>query len=141
LEGRDGSLCCLSDSSHTAPYEEPKEHWNYNPNTQGFDRVTGRRSAGYVVAGQGGNQYNGLGDWRPIPLVNEIRTRVKAWRENNYPGITGVTRKLIGHWRAKDICRFPFFFCQIDAMETIIWLAEAPEAEKTGKIPHQPLRL
>ncbi|MDR3334583.1 MAG: hypothetical protein LBT13_06840, partial [Treponema sp.] len=31
-----------------------------------------------------------------------------------------------------DIRRFAFFFCQLDAIETIIWLAEAPDAEKTG---------
>jgi type III restriction enzyme len=102
-----------------SPYEEPKEHWSYNPNTQAFDRIPGRRSAGYFVSGQGSNQYNDLGEFKPIPLVNEIRKRVKAWRNNNYPGITGVTRKLIDHWHTKEIRRFPFFFCQIDAMETI----------------------
>jgi type III restriction enzyme len=115
-----------------SPYEEPKEHWSYNPNTQAFDRIPGRRSAGYFAAGQGGNQYNDLGEFKSIPLVNEIRKRVKSWRNNNYPGITGVTRKLIDHWHTKETRRFPFFFCQIDAIETIIWLAEAPDAEKTG---------
>ena len=96
-----------------SPYEEPAEHWSYNANTQIFDRVQGRRPAGYFVAGEGSNQYNDLGEFKSIPLVNEIRKRVKVWRSDGYPGISGVTRKLIEHWRAQEIRRFPFFFCQI----------------------------
>jgi type III restriction enzyme len=115
-----------------SPYEEPKEHWTYNTSTQAFDRISGRRSAGYFVAGQGVNQYNDLGVFKSIPLVNEIRRRVKAWRNSNYPGITSITRKLIEHWYAKEARYYPFFFCQLDAIETIIWLTEAPETEKTG---------
>ena len=115
-----------------SPYEEPKEHWSYNPSSQIFDRIPGRRSAGYFIVGQGSNQFNDQGEFIQIPLVNEIRKRVKAWRKNNYPGITSVTRKLIEHWYAKDVRRFPFFFCQLDAIETIIWLAEASDTEKTG---------
>ena len=34
-----------------SPYEEPKEHWQIDRNTQGFNRIQGRRSAGYFVAG------------------------------------------------------------------------------------------
>ncbi|MDR2951895.1 MAG: DEAD/DEAH box helicase family protein, partial [Treponema sp.] len=72
------------------------------------------------------------GNFIPLPLVNEIRKRVKLWKTNDYPGITSVTRKLIEHWYAKEFRKYPFFFCQLDAIETIIWLAEAPETEKTG---------
>ena len=115
-----------------SPYKEPEEHWSYNPSTQAFDRLPGRRSAGYFVAGQGSNQYNDLGEFIQLPVVNEIRKRVKSWRNNNYPGITGITRKLLEHWYSVDVRRFPFFFCQLDAIETLIWLTEAPEAEKTG---------
>ena len=117
----------------SSPYKEPKEHWKYNQNTQGFDRVPGRRSAGYYVADQGSNQYKNLSEkYIELPLVNEIRERVKTWRNNNYPGITSVTRKLLVHWYNNDVRNYPFFFCQLDAIETIIWLAEAPETEKTG---------
>ena len=115
-----------------SPYEEPKEHWSYNPNSLSFDRIPGRRSAGYFIAGQGSNQYNDLGEFKQIPLVNEIRKRVKIWRNSKYPGITSVTRKLLEHWYLKDVRNFPFFFCQLDAIETLIWFAEAPDTEKTG---------
>ena len=115
-----------------SPYEEPKEHWQIDRNTQGFNRVKGRRSAGYFIAGQGGNQYNDLGEFIQLPTVNEIRNRVKAWRNNHYPGITSITRKLLEHWYSKEVRRYPFFFCQLDAIETLIWLTEAPDTEKAG---------
>jgi type III restriction enzyme len=115
-----------------SPYEEPKEHWQIDRNIQAFNRVPGRRSAGYFVAGQGSNQYNDLGEFIQLPTVNEIRNRVKIWRDNKYPGITSITRKLLEHWYSKEVRRFPFFFCQLDAIEAIIWLAEAPDTEKTG---------
>jgi type III restriction enzyme len=115
-----------------SPYEEPREHWKYNLNTQRFTREPGRRSAGYIQATPGANQYNDPGVFKEIPLVNEIHKRVKIWRESNYPGITGVTRKLIEHWNITDLRDNRFFFCQLDAMETLIWLTEADEAKKTG---------
>ena len=38
----------------------------------------------------------------PIELVNKIRPRVKSWRENDYPGVTGITRRLLHHWQDTD---------------------------------------
>ena len=115
-----------------SPYEEPKEHWVYDSQSQSFDRVPGRRRAGYHVATPGTNQFNDAGTFIELELANEIRRRVKAWRANEYPGITSVTRKLLEHWYTNDVRNYPFFFCQLDAIETIIWLAEASASEKTG---------
>lgn len=113
-------------------YREPACHWKYDLNGQNFLQEPGRRPAGYFVAGQGSNQYNDIGQFVELPLVNRIRPRVKAWREANYPGVTGVTKKLLEHWNDKDARPYPFFFCQMDAMETLIWLTEAPEADRVG---------
>lgn len=113
-------------------YREPTHHWKYDLNRQTFIREEGRRPAGYFVAGQGSNQYNDIGQFIELPLVNRIRPRVKAWREAGYPGVTGVTRKLLDHWNDKDARQYPFFYCQMDAIETLIWLTEAPDAEKVG---------
>ena len=68
-----------------------------------------------------------------LPLVNKIRPRVKAWREAGCPGVTGITKRLLEHWYeppARDDRRL--FFCQLEAIETLIWLAEAPAADKVG---------
>lgn len=113
-------------------YREPTHHWKYDLNGQTFVREEGRRPAGYFVAGQGSNQYNDIGQFIELPLVNRIRPRVKAWREAGYPGVTGVTKKLLEHWNDKDARQYQFFYCQMDAMETLVWLTEAPAAEKVG---------
>ena len=113
-------------------YREPAHHWKYDLNGQAFVREPGRRPAGYFVAGQGSNQYNDIGQFIELPLVNKIRPRVKAWREAGYPGVTGVTRKLLEHWNDKEARQYQFFFCQMDAMETLIWLTEAPATDKVG---------
>lgn len=113
-------------------YKEPTHHWRYDLNSQSFVRKEGRRPAGYFIAGQGTNQYNDIGQFVELPMVNMIRPRVKAWREAGYPGTTGVTRKLLSHWNDKDARQYQFFFCQMDAIETLIWLVEAPSSDKVG---------
>jgi type III restriction enzyme len=113
-------------------YGEPRGHWKYNHNTQTFERAEGRRPAGYFVAGRGTNKYNDIGEFKELPLVNLIRPRVKEWREGGYRGVTGVTKALLAHWREDGARQYPFFWCQLDAIETLLWLAEAPDAEKTG---------
>lgn len=113
-------------------YREPKHHWKYDMNGQTFRKEPGRRPAGYFVAGQGTNQYNDIGRFIELDLVNRIRPRVKEWRKNGYPGVTGVTKRLLDHWHDKNARQYQFFFCQLDAMETLIWLVEAPEPEKVG---------
>lgn len=74
-------------------YREPEHHWKYDMNGQTFVQEPGRRPAGYFIAGQGTNQYNDIGKFIELDLVNKIRPRVKAWRENGYPGVTGVTKR------------------------------------------------
>jgi len=64
-------------------------------------------------------------------MVNEIRSRVKAWRERGYPATTRVTQKLLRYWSGPDRER-KLFYCQREAAETIIWLIEAPATERMG---------
>ncbi len=113
-------------------FREPEHHWKYNLNGQTFEKEPGRRPAGYFVAGQGSNAYNDIGQFIELPLVNMIRGRVAMWRESGYPGVTGVTKKLLDHWNDKEARTYQFFWCQMDAIETLIWLVEAPAAERVG---------
>ena len=64
--------------------------------------------------------------------MNAIRPRVKAWREAGYSGVTGITKRLLEHWNNPEERDKRFFFCQLEAIETLIWLAEAPASEKVG---------
>ncbi|MDR5638091.1 DEAD/DEAH box helicase family protein [Thermosynechococcus sp. GLH187] len=116
-----------------SPYEEPQRHWRYDRETRIFELVEGRRPAGYVVATPGSKAFDDPGIFVEIPLVNQIRPRVKAWREAGYPGVTSITKRLLEHWTdPENFDRRRFFFCQLEAVETLIWLTEAAPAERTG---------
>ena len=62
-------------------------------------------------------------------LVNDIRRRVALWRKGGYVGVTPTTARLIAYWtdpnREKKL-----FFCQNEALETAIYIAEV--AKKYG---------
>jgi len=116
-----------------SPYEEPSKHWRYERETRLFELAEGRRPAGYVVASVESKAFDDPGIFIEIPLVNKIRPRVKAWRESGYPGVSGITKRLLDHWQDPELFETRrFFFCQLEAMETLIWLTEAPAAEKVG---------
>jgi type III restriction enzyme len=116
-----------------SPYEEPQRHWRYDRETRTFDLVDGRRPAGYVVASPDSRAFDDPGIFVEIPLVNQIRPRVKAWRAAGYPGVTSITKRLLEHWRdPEEFDGRRFFFCQLEAVETLIWLTEAPAAERVG---------
>jgi len=115
-----------------SPYEMPSEYWKYDPKTRLFEKVAGRRPAGYVIASGRSGSYDDSGVIVEIPIVKKIRERVDGWREAGYPGVTGITRRLLEHWNDPQQRDLRFFFCQLEAIETLIWLAEAPDAEKVG---------
>jgi type III restriction enzyme len=122
----------------SSPYEEPIEHWKYHRETRRFTREPGRRPAGYVRASEASKSFDDPGEFVELPLVNQIRPRVNAWREADYPGTTGITKRLLKHWRDLEQREGSrrFFFCQLEAIETLMWLTEAPESERVGiKIP------
>ena len=119
-----------------SPYEEPKHYWKYDRETRSFTLKVGRRPAGYVVASEGSKAFDDPGVFIEIPLVNKIRPRVKAWREHPttpYAGVTGITKRLLMHWNdPEERQEGRLFFCQLEAIETLIWLTEAPPSEKVG---------
>lgn len=116
-----------------SPYEKPTRHWRYDRETRLFDLVEGRRPAGYVVASPDSRSFDDPGIFVEIPLVKQIRPRVEAWREAGYPGVTSITKRLLEYWRdPEEFEARRFFFCQLEAVETLIWLLEAPAAERVG---------
>ncbi len=116
-----------------APYEEPAKYWKYNRESRTFSLKEGRRPAGYVIASEGSKSFDDPGQFVEISLVNQIRPRVKDWREAGYPGVTGITKRLLEHWTNPEEFEIRrFFFCQLEAIETLMWLTEAPPAEKVG---------
>lgn len=67
-----------------------------------------------------------------LSIVNEIRTEVSRWR--NLPNerdwkVTPVTERLLKHWRKRDVDGISPFFCQVEAVETVIWLTEVARTD------------
>ena len=74
-----------------SPYEEPENYWSYDRETRSFTLETGRRPAGYVIASPESKAFDDPGIFIKIPLVNQIRPRVKKWQDARYPGATGIS--------------------------------------------------
>ena len=115
-------------------FNEPAQHWAENP-----DRTLriepGRRPAGYEIIDTRENTRRTVS----LPLVDDIRGRVKRWREAGYPGATEITRELLRHWwddEGNSRRPYRFYFCQLEAAETLMWHVEAaPEFRQGVNVP------
>ena len=111
-----------------SPYEEPTEYWLYDQGTGEASRAPGRRPAGHwfktdrSVPDQQGRLL-AEENYEDLPHVNRLREDVRRWRDSGYRNATNVTRKLLRHWHGEDRPR-RLFFCQTEAVETVIYLAE-----------------
>jgi type III restriction enzyme len=116
-----------------SPYEPPARHWRYERETKAFQLLEGRRPAGYVIATPDSQAHDDPGIFVELPTVNAIRERVDAWRANGRPGVSAITRRLLEHWHdSEERENRRLFFCQLEAIETLIWWVEASPAEKQG---------
>jgi len=112
------------------PYTEPDWHWLYDTRTGIPTKTKDRRPSRYwFKTERTGSAQMELGgvitqeDTDDLPLVNALREDVRAWRKNNWDGATTTTKQLLRHWWREDRAR-RLFFCQLEAVETIIYLRE-----------------
>lgn len=122
-----------------SPFEEPARHFKFDDEGITNEQVAGRRTSSYFVPiakpkKKGAKQLQFDTEWtqdrvEENKLVNEIRRRVGMWREGGYLGVTPTTSQLLAYWtdptREKKL-----FFCQIEALETAIYITEV--ARKYG---------
>ncbi|MEO8998029.1 MAG: DEAD/DEAH box helicase family protein [Rhodanobacter sp.] len=109
-----------------SPFDRPQKHWAEKDGV--LTLAYGRRAAGYEVF----DTRNNTRRTEALDAVMRIRERVDAWRETDYPGVTSVTRSLLEHWNDREARQHPFYFCQLEAIETLIWWVEAPAEHKQG---------
>ncbi|ANP37047.1 hypothetical protein JL2886_02156 [Phaeobacter gallaeciensis] len=109
------------------PWERPEQHWVEGKGGK-LEIKPKRRPASYEVF----DARNNTKRTEVLAMVNTIRDRVDQWREDGYPGVTIVTRKLLEHWHDETARQHPFYFCQLEAIETLIWWVEGAEAYKQG---------
>lgn len=81
-------------------------------------------------------------------FVNQLRDEVRVWREGGYGGTALVTRRLLEWWFERDEERRAmgrrFFFCQQEAIETVIYLYEVQKRRRmpdTGDLVRYALKL
>ncbi len=122
-----------------SPFDEPSRHFRFSDEGITNEEVDGRRTSSYFVPiakakKKGAKQLQFDTEWtqdriEENRLVNDIRRRVALWRKGGYVGVTPTTARLIAYWtdpnREKKL-----FFCQNEALETAIYIAEV--AKKYG---------
>ncbi len=138
-----------------SPYAPPTRHHALSEDGQPLEQMPllGRRRSQYVtpvpkarrkratVSGQdelrfGADQETDQ-EYNPSPIINEIRGHLESWRRLSNPadwGVTAATQRLLQHWRHHEFAGARPFFCQIEAVETAIWLAEV--ANPRGQHAH-----
>ncbi len=120
-----------------SPFAEPTRHFRFGDDGITDEVIEARRASSYFVpiakpkvrgkAGQAQLAFET--EWtaeriQENDLINRIRARVDLWRRGGHPGITKTTRRLLEHWT--DLGRERrLFFCQVEALETAIYLTEA----------------
>jgi type III restriction enzyme len=109
------------------PYDEPTWYWLYDTSTGAASKTEGRRPASYWYKSQrtSAGQLSLLTEEEsdPLPLVNALRDDVRRWRKSDYEGATSVSKQLLRYWARSDRAR-RLFFCQREAVETIVYLTE-----------------
>lgn len=131
-----------------SPFAEPDCHWKVERGQTPFT-LPGRRPASYFfrvperagrgranVAQQDLLDKDAVGSLEELAHVNLLRQKLKDWRDGAltgrpYDGVTAVTHELLTLWRSEDRLQ-RLFFAQIEAAETIIFLAEALPAYRKG---------
>jgi len=108
-----------------SPFDRPARHWIEGKGGK-LEIKHERRPASYEIF----DARNNTKRTETLASVNKIRSRVDRWREDGWPGVTIVTRKLLEHWYDRDGRQYPFYFCQIEAIETLIWRVEAAKNHK-----------
>ena len=137
-----------------SPYERPGKHWELAEDGQPTQRlIEKRRDASYITpipkpkkrkAGvqerlfdEGRGISSAEQEYDPTPIINALRQQIDTWRAIPNPadwGVTPETARLLQHWRQHKFSSVRPFFCQVEAVETAIWLTEvAPQIGKAGK--------
>jgi len=118
---------------------EPGKHFKFTDDGITDEIVAARRPSAYFIPvaqpKKKGKQLELGTEWtddrrRENDYINEVRVAVRDWRGRDYPGVTRTTRRLLEYWQRPGRDR-RLFFCQIEAVETAIYLSEC--VARSGK--------
>lgn len=140
-----------------SPYEYPSRHWELDEKGQPTQKIIDqRRRAEFITPIPKPKKRKDAGEQKqlfdfeesddisshdqrydPTPIINELRKSVDDWRKFPDPSswlVTPETARLLQYWRHHSFNGVRPFFCQVEAVETAIWLTEvAPKLGKQGR--------
>ena len=129
-----------------SPYEYPSSHWELDDDGQPTQQILEyRRGADFItpipkprkrkqpekqiemVLDEGKGLSTSDQQYDPTGNINHVRNLVSQWRmipDPNKWKVTPETARLLEYWRHHRFSDIRPFFCQIEAVETLIWLTE-----------------
>jgi type III restriction enzyme len=133
-----------------SPYAVPQDHWELDEDGLPTQRVlAGRRPVRFLTPipkpkKQSSKQialtlHELSTEKQQLELggrIEELRQEVAKWRMRTDPKtwqVSPETARLLQHWRAHEFQGPRPFFCQIEAVETVIWLTEVAPNAREGK--------
>ncbi|PWB79571.1 MAG: restriction endonuclease, partial [Candidatus Methylomirabilota bacterium] len=138
-----------------SPYEYPTRHWELDESGQPTHNIIEcRRRAEFItpiprpqkrkasatqqdlVFDEGKGLSTAAQQYDITSIINEVRGHVDAWRSlpnSNQWQVTSETARLLQHWRHHTFSDVRPFFCQVEAVETVIWLTEVAPQSHNGK--------
>ena len=136
-----------------SPYKYPGRHWQLDEDGQPTTEIIeSRRSVDFITPVPKPKKRKNAADQQEMALgsathlsgsgqeydlksiINEIRRHVDTWRRLPNPDqwlVTPETARLLKFWRLHEFQGIRPFFCQVEAVETAIWMTEV--APKMGK--------
>jgi type III restriction enzyme len=139
-----------------SPYGYPERHWELDDQGQPTQNILPhRRAAEFITPIPKPKKRKGSGQQSPLifdeghglstakqqydhtAVINGVRNQIDKWRQIPSPSdwrVTPETARLLRHWRHHNFSGVRPFFCQVEAIETAIWLTEvAPQNGKVGE--------
>lgn len=139
-----------------SPYEYPLRHWELDDGQPTQRIIESRRKAEFITPIPKPRKHKAPADQQRMvfdegkglstreqeyeatsTIINELRRHVDQWRSLANPKdwhVTPETARLLQYWRHHQFNNIRPFFCQLEAVETVIWLTEvAPYAGKAGQ--------
>ncbi len=137
-----------------SPYAPPTRHWELDDAGQPTQRVLERRRPAQFISpipkpkkhkSKAAQASLELGEakvsteeqqYAVTAVINEVRGHVESWRALPNPSqwqVTPETARLLQHWRSYPFTGVKPFFCQVEAVETAIWLTEVAPGTQAGR--------
>jgi type III restriction enzyme len=139
-----------------SPYDYPARYWELDDSGQPTQKIIERRRRAEFITpipkpkkrkasatqqefvfDEGKGLSTAAQQYDPTSIINELRRHVDQWRALPHPNqwqVSPETSRLLQHWRHHKFSNIRPFFCQVEAVETVIWLTEvAPQAGRAGK--------